>query len=339
MRKSTPPQRNRLFMKSSRTPEQLLLARCILLLALVGAILVIFWVDREGLRDQIDGHVSFGDVAYFTAVTVTTVGYGDIVPVSPRARMIDTLLVTPLRLVIWLVFLGTAYELVLQRWWENRRMKQLHARLDKHLIVCGYGHGGQAAAHEAIERGMPANQIIVLDRDPARLALAADAGCIGLAGDSTREQDLNDAGVARAKAVMICLGRDDAAVLTVLTVRQLSPQVRIVCSVNEEENIKLIEQAGANATVAPSMIGGYLMTNFVDSSHAADYVNDLMRIGGRVRLIERAPEPGEIGKPMRDISPAMAVRLHRGTEVIGFWEGERGIIRAGDTLLVIAPNL
>jgi len=330
---------SRLFIKSGRTPEQILLARCTLLIALVTAILVIFWVDRDGLRDQIDGHVTFGDVAYFTAVTVTTVGYGDIVPVSQRARLIDTVLVTPLRLIIWLVFLGTAYELVLQRWWENRRMKQLHAKLDQHLIVCGYGHGGQSAAHEAIERGMPASQIIVLDRDTARLTLAAEAGCIGLAGDATRESDLADAGVARARAVMICLGRDDAAVLAVLTVRQLSPHVRIVCSVNEEENIKLIEQAGANATVAPSMLGGYLMTNFVHSARAADYLNDLMRIGGRVRLEERAPEAGEIGKAMRDISPSMAVRLHRGGEIIGFWEGERSVIRAGDVLLVIAPNL
>ncbi|HSD36849.1 MAG TPA: potassium channel family protein [Rhodocyclaceae bacterium] len=326
-------------MKSSRTPEQVLVARCALLFALVTAILVIFWVDRDGLRDQIDGEISFGDVAYFTAVTVTTVGYGDIVPVSPRARLIDTVLVTPLRLIIWLVFLGTAYELVLQRWWENRRMKKLHAQLDQHLIICGYGHGGQSAAHEAIERGMPANQIIVLDRDAARLAIAAEAGCIGLAGDATRESDLADAGVARARAVMICLGRDDAAVLAVLTLRQLSQKVRIVCSVNEEENIKLIEQAGANATVAPSMLGGYLMTNFVHSSHAADYLNDLMRIGGRVRLVERAPEAAEIGKSMRDIGPDMIVRLHRDGEAIGFWEGERSIVRAGDVMLVIAPNL
>jgi voltage-gated potassium channel len=330
---------SRLFVKRSSTPEQVLIARCVLLVALVSIILVIFWFDRDGLRDQIDGHVSFGDVAYFTAVTVTTVGYGDIVPVSPRARLIDTVLVTPLRLFIWLVFLGTAYELVLQRWWENRRMKQLQAKLKQHLIICGYGHGGQSAAHEAIERGMPAGHIIVLDRDPVRLTLAAEAGCIGLAGDATRESDLADAGVARAKAVMICLGRDDAAVLAVLTVRQLSPQVRIVCSVNEEENIKLIEQAGANATVAPSMLGGYLMTNFVHSSHAADYLNDLMRIGGRVRLEERAPAANEIGRAMRDVGPAMVVRLHRGEDIVGFWEGERSIIRADDMLLVIAPNL
>lgn len=338
MRKQRPTKISRLFIKSARSPEQVLLARCAVLALLVSIILGVFWWERDGMRDQIDGHISFTDIAYFTAMTVTTVGYGDVVPVSHSARIIDTLLVTPLRLVIWLIFLGTAYELVLQRWWEGRRMKKLQSQLDQHLIVCGYGHGGQAAVHEAIERGIPANLIVVLDHDEGRLALAAEAGCIGLSGDATREQDLQDAGVKRAKTVMICLGRDDAAVLTVLTVRQLNKQVRIVCSVSEEENIKLIEQAGASATVAPSMIGGYLMTNFMQSSHTAEYLNDLMRIGGETRLIERAPQADEIGRPMREIGPSLVVRLHRGAETINFWDDAKSIIQSGDALLVIAPN-
>ncbi len=114
----------RIFIEASGSPERILLNRCLILLVLVAMILAIFWYDRDGLRDQIDGEISFHDVAYFTAVTISTVGYGDIVPVSDRARMKDTLLVTPLRLIIWLIFLGTAYELVLQRWLEARRMKK-----------------------------------------------------------------------------------------------------------------------------------------------------------------------------------------------------------------------
>lgn len=338
IRRPALPYTPRLFVKSGRSPERILLNRLVLLVALVALILVVFWMDRAGLRDQLDGHVSFSDVVYFTAVTITTVGYGDIVPVSDSARLLDALLVTPLRLVVWLVFLGTAYEFVLQRWLENWRMNQLHKTLQDHLIVCGYGHSGQSAAAESVARGFAPAQVLVMDRDPVRLTLASEAGYLGLLGDPTREIDLEGAGVARARAVLLCLGRDDAAVLAVLTARQLNSTVRIVCNVAEEENIKLIQQAGADAIVAPSLVGGYLMADSVDTSHIADYVSDLMRSTGRVRLRQRPALPQDVGRPMRELGPELAVRLIRGAERIGFWEGARAKVQAGDILLVIEPS-
>ena len=338
MLRSATPYPRRLFVKPDRSPERVLLNRLVLLISLVGLAFAVFWAERDGLRDQIDGHVSLADIAYFTAITVTTVGYGDIVPVSQQARLMDAVLVTPLRLLVWLVFLGTAYELVLQRWLENRRMNRLQSTLRDHLIVCGYGHSGQAAAQESVARGMAPGQIVVMDRDAERLRQAADAGYVGLLGDPTREADLAAARIDAARAVLFCLGRDDAAVLAVLTARQLSKRVRIVCNVAEEENVKLIRQAGADAIVAPSLVGGHLMADSVDTSHVADYVSDLMRTSGRVRLRHRPARADEIGRPMRELGPELVVRLIRGDERVGFWEGERSRVLAGDQLLVIVPG-
>ncbi len=128
---------------------------------------------------------------------------------------------------------------------------------------------------------------LILDIDSDRLTNAAGDSFVGFLGDATREQDLIDAGVGRAKALLICLGRDDTAVLTVLTARQLNPGLRVICSVTEEENIKLIRHAGADVIIAPSVVGGHLMADSVQASHIADYINDLMREEGRVRLFER----------------------------------------------------
>lgn len=332
------PWRSRVFIKPAASAERMLLNRLGLLATLVGAVLAVFWWDRDGLKDQIDGHISFSDVVYFTAVTVTTVGYGDIVPVSDRARTLDALFVTPARLVIWLLFLGTAYELVLQRWLENRRMARLQHSLHRHLVICGYGHTGRSAAHEARARGTPAGQILVLDRDESALHQAADDGFIGLQGDSTREQDLGDAGIQRAAAVLICLGRDDAAVLTVLTVRQLSSGVRVICSVGEQENVKLMRQAGSDAIVTPSIVAGHLMADSLQSTHIADYASDLMSAAGDVRLLERPARAEEIGRPLRELAPALGVRIYRDGVGIGFWEGEKARVQAGDLLLVIEPD-
>ena len=217
-------------------------------------------------------------------------------------------------------------------------MTRLQKSLRDHVIICGYGHSGRSAAHEAVLRGTPIGQVLIIDQHPENLKAAAEHGYIGLLGDATSEYILADAGITQAKAVLICLGRDDAAVLTILTSRHLNPSVRVISSASEEENIKLIRQAGADAIIAPSIVGGYLMADSVESTHVADYINDLMQSDGRVRLIERAVEPEEIGKTMRELSPNLVVRINRGSEQIGFWEGERSRIQPNDRLLEIEPS-
>ena len=107
--------------------------------------MVSFWFDRDGLKDQIDGHISFSDILYFGMITVTTVGYGDIVPVSDRARLIDAVIVTPARLFIWLLFVGTAYELLLQKWIEDLRMKRLRDDLPLSEVAQLLGFAAPAA--------------------------------------------------------------------------------------------------------------------------------------------------------------------------------------------------
>ena len=91
------------------------------------------WFDRDGLRDNVDGHLSFADVVYFTTITVSTVGYGDIIPVSERARLIDAFLITPIRIFLWLDLPRTAAEFLIKHRWEDWRMRQIQRTL--HLII------------------------------------------------------------------------------------------------------------------------------------------------------------------------------------------------------------
>ncbi|HKE93798.1 MAG TPA: potassium channel family protein, partial [Povalibacter sp.] len=98
LRRTSGPDSKRLFVGGQRSIRRTLLARATLVLVMYLVVILAFWLDRDGLRDNQDNQISFIDVMYFSAVTVTTVGYGDIVPVSDRARVIDALLVTPIRL-------------------------------------------------------------------------------------------------------------------------------------------------------------------------------------------------------------------------------------------------
>ncbi len=323
----------RLFVGGEHSVRRTLLLRAALVLFLFGLVITVFWLDRDGLHDNHDGAVSFVDVVYFTMVSVSTVGYGDIVPVTPRARLLDAIFVTPVRLFVWLIFVGTAYQFVLQHLIEDFRMRRLQARLQGHVVVCGYGHSGRCAAAELAERGVDKQHILIVDMDHARLADAAEHGYIGILGDASREETLRQTMLQHARALLVCTDRDDTNVLITLTARNLAPDLRIVARVEEAENDKLVRQSGANSTVLPSRVGGILMADSVESNHLAAYVMDLITAGGHVTLIEREPLAEEVGCHPAECDSRI-VRVVRGQQTFNFWERELRV-QPGDRLMVI----
>jgi voltage-gated potassium channel len=85
----------------------------------LALLILIHWIERDGLKDSKDGAVSFLDVIYFTMISATTTGYGDIVPVTDRTRMFDAIVVTPIRILFILILAGSAYTFVARRSWER----------------------------------------------------------------------------------------------------------------------------------------------------------------------------------------------------------------------------
>ena len=336
MRTPEPFQR-KLYSPAQASTAQRLAVRAAIVFALIAAVVVVFMLDRDGLRDQVDGEISNIDVLYFTSVTLTTVGYGDIIPVSKRARFIDAIFVTPIRLTIWFIFLGTAYELFIQKIVEGFRLKRLQQNLADHVVVCGFGFSGHTAADEIVASGTPLSHVLVIENDEAVLDGVVQAGYLGLRGNAVSRDTLSDAKIEKAKAIIISLGRDDTNVLAVLTARQMSETVKIICTVRQEENSTLMEQAGANIVVVPSRLSGYLLADAVTHTYVSEYISDLLTHMGRVHLIEREPSPEEIGKQMRDVSGGLGVRILRDKTSIGFWETDQTTLRPGDILLIIQP--
>jgi len=139
--------------------------------------IAVHWFERDGLVDELDGHVSFLDVVYFTMISITTTGYGDIVPVTDRTRMFDALVVTPIRIFFVLIFIGTAYTFVIRRSWDRWIMARLQRKLGDHIVVAGFGTSGSEAVDELIARGTDPGKIVVIDASADALHRAESLGC------------------------------------------------------------------------------------------------------------------------------------------------------------------
>ncbi|MEJ5975202.1 potassium channel family protein [Novosphingobium sp. PS1R-30] len=313
-------------------------ARLSAALVLVFFVVLIHWLDREGLKDSYDGHVSFLDVVYFTMISITTTGFGDIAPVSDKSRLIEAVIVTPIRVLVLFIFVGTAYNFIIKRSWEKWRMARIQKALNDHIVVLGYGISGSQAVHELIERGTDPHCIVVLDKSPERLAEAEALGCNVLEGDSTRDETLVAVRIAEARSVLVSAGRDDTSILIVLTVRHLAPKVPISAVVRAEDNELLARQAGADNVINPVRFTGLLLAGSAQGTHIADYMADLASVSGQVQLVERLATADEVGKPLDACGHGRALRIYRGGKAIGFWEAAAQRIEAGDMIVEIIPT-
>nr|WP_245858396.1 potassium channel family protein [Sphingomonas guangdongensis] len=335
----TPPRLPGTLKRKSSLPVWLAIGlRVVAVLALVGLAIAVHWFDREGLRDNYDGQVSFVDVVYFTMISITTTGYGDIAPVSERARLFDALVVTPIRVFVVLLFIGTAYNFVLKRTWERWRMSVIQRTLTGHIVVAGYGETGSEAVDELIARGEKPGDIVVVDTDPHHIAAAKACGCIVLEGDATRDQTLSDVRIDQAKAMVVTAGRDDTSILITLTARHLAPDVPISVVVRNEDNEFPARAAGATTVINPVSFAGLLLAGACKGSHLADYLTDLASIRGRVALSERAVAPAETGKPLSAITTGLGLRIYRDGKPYSFAEPEAGALKDGDLIVEIVST-
>jgi voltage-gated potassium channel len=308
-------------------------------LALIFIVILVHYADREGLVDTHDGHVSFLDVVYFTMISITTTGFGDIAPISDRSRLVEALIVTPIRFAVIFIFVGTAYNFLIKRSWEKYRMSRIQAQLSDHVVVLGFGVSGSEAVNELIERGTDPNNIVVMDTDEERLEIAEEMGCTVIEADASRDHSLRAVRVAEAQAVLVSAGRDDSSILIVLTVRQLAPNVPISVVVRAEDNESLAHQAGADNVINPVRFTGLLLAGSAQGSHISDYLADLASVSGRVQLIERPALPEEIGKSLSDLANGgRGLRIYRNGVAHGFWEEAANCIEQGDIIVEVQPT-
>ena len=313
-------------------------SRRVVLAALVLVVTVaIVYLDRDGYRDLDRRGLSLLDSLYYASVTLSTTGYGDITPVSASARLVNVLVITPLRILFLLILIGTTLEALTARSQEEFRIRRWRSRVRQHVVVCGYGTKGRSAVGALQASGVAVEQIVVVDPDPTAVEEATAAGLTAVLGDAGRTDVLTRAAVQRARSVIVAASRDDAAALITLTVRQLNPGVPITVSVREEENAQLLRQSGADTVITTSATSGRLMGLSTSAPGVVAVVEDLLTSGEGLDLTQRPVAAGEVGLSPRQLRDVV-LSVTRGGRSLRFDDPLIGTLESGDVLVVVISN-
>jgi voltage-gated potassium channel len=304
------------------SPVRVILRRVTFAVVVLLVAAVAVYLDRGGYRDIRGEPLTFLDCVYFAAVSLSTTGYGEIVPYTAAARLTNTLVFTPLRFAFLAVLVGTTVEVLADRSRQGWKIQRWRSRVRNHTIVIGYGTKGKTAVAAILGDGAAHTEIIIVDTDRAALESAEAAGLVTVNGDATKFDVLRLAGAQNAASIVVATNRDDTAALVTLTAREIAPNATIVASIREAENQHLLRQSGANSVVVSSETAGRLLGLATTTPHVVAMIDDLLTPDRGLGIAERDVEQTEVGGSPRHLDDIVL-----------------GVVRDGHLLRIDAPEV
>lgn len=312
------------------SPWWLIIRRMAYALILIVISSTVVYLDRNGYT----GVVTYLDAVYYSAVSLSTTGYGDITPVTQEARLLNVLIITPMRVIFLVLLVGTTLSVLTEESRKALKIRRWRKRMRNHTVVIGYGTKGRAATTALIADGVPASQIVVVDSDPEALAHASSRGLVTVQGSATKSDVLKLAGVTRARAVVVAPNMDDSAVLITLSVREISPSATIVASVRESENSHLVRQSGADSVVVSSETAGRMLGLATVSPSVTGMMEDLLSPDEGFSIAERLVAEDEVGGNPRNLED-IVLGVVRSGELYRIDSVEAETVEPGDRILYI----
>jgi voltage-gated potassium channel len=304
------------------SPGRVITRRLAIALVVLFAATLVVYLDRSGYRDVRGDQLTFLDCLYFSAVSLSTTGYGDITPYTEAARLVNTVVFTPLRIAFLVVLVGTTLEVLSERSRQGWKIQRWRNKVRNHTVVIGYGTKGKRAVAARLSDEDAQGEIVVVDTDPSALEHAATAGLVTVRGDATKSDVLRLAGAQHASSIIVATNRDDTAVLVTLTARELAPKARIVAAIREAENSHLLRQSGADAVVVSSETAGRLLGLATITPSVVEMIEDLLTPDTGLAIAEREVAPSEVGGSARHLSDIVL-----------------GVVRDGHLLRIGAPEV
>lgn len=240
---------------------------------------------------------SWLDAFYMTAVTLTTVGYREVIDVghSPAGQLFTiALLFVGVGSFLYFFTNLTAFvvEGTLDRMFWRRRMRKITGNISDHFIVCGGGKTGNYVLLELLQTNRP---FVLIERDEERVQsllerLGTDIPVV--IGDATDDETLLEAGLERARGLVSCISSDKDNLVVAFSARNLRPGLRIVSRCSEQRDVQKLIKAGVDAIVTPDQIGGLRLVSELVRPTAVTFLDSMLREGGQLRIEEVTISPG-----------------------------------------------
>lgn len=226
------------------------------------------------------------DAIYMSVITLTTVGFGEINPLTPRGRLFTMVfLLTGVGVIAYILnnFTESIVQGYLQAGLRLHKRRRDMESLTGHYIICGFGRTGRQIAAEFAAEKVP---FIVVDSDDASIQLAQGAGHLTFQGDATADQVLLQVGIERARCLVAALPSDAENLYTVLSAKTLAPTIRTIARASSEEAIQKIERGGADVVVSPYISGGKRMAAAALRPQVVDFIDGILTGADRTVYVE-----------------------------------------------------
>lgn len=254
-----------------------------------GVLLLMVAVGTVGFYSIGEHHTTWSDAFYMTLITLTTVGYGEVVPMigiwdrlfAGTMALMGFGVVTFLFTSLAVFFLESDLDYSLRR----RRMEKQIRKLSGHFIICGFGRVGQNVAHELTATHRP---FVAVDQNEARLEAFRERqpDLLYLHGDASDDDVLLGADIEDAAGVFAVTDDDSRNLMIALTAKQLNPKLRVVARCHEVRNTPKLKKAGADVVVSPDFTGGMRIASSMIRPHVVSFLDEMLRSRGTYRLEE-----------------------------------------------------
>ena len=235
------------------------------------------WIEGMGLVDAF----------YMTVITISTVGFNEVKPLSSSGRLFTVSLILGGAGVAAYTLSSASEFLISGEWrahWEHQRRTRMLAKLSNHTIVCGYGRVGRHVVHALKTEGRP---FVVIDPDSEKISHIQQEGYPALLGNAAIETKLKEAGIDRASGMVVAANSDAENVFIVLTARSLRNDLQIVARANYEESEQKLLKAGANRVLMPYRLTGRRMVTMLVRPNVADFLDEVSHASGLELLLEQ----------------------------------------------------
>lgn len=307
-----------------------------------AALVVLFFVSVSGTVGYayLEGW-SLMDGVYMTFITLTTIGFEEVHPLSFRGRIFTVAIGTVGIVTIGFILTRTTQMLVARQRLRKRHMERMIARIKDHYVICGFGRIGTRIANVFQEAGQP---FVVIDNAPQKLERLKKTNYLYVAGNAESEEALIEAGLNRAKGMITTLTEDSDNVFATLIARELRPDLMILARASTSENVRRLYRAGASKVVSPYEIGADRMARVILRPNVDHFLEQTALTGTfDLQMEEVRIEPGSsiegqtlVEADFRNRFEAIVVGVVAGaTEEVIFNPKASTRMNAGDTLVVL----